>query len=51
MVYEEQQYSDEQKEPTKFYGYHDKYKSKDEKTEVPNYALLIYDVSRKLELS
>ena len=46
LVYEEQQYPDEQREPTKFYGYRDRYKSKDERSEVPNYALLIYDVSK-----
>ena len=45
LVYEEHNYSDEQREPTKFYGYREAYKSKDEKTQVPNYALMIYDVS------
>ena len=32
-------------DPTKFYGYRDNYKSSDAKTKVPNYALMIYDVS------
>mmetsp|Transcript_11658 Transcript_11658/g.15808 ORF Transcript_11658/g.15808 Transcript_11658/m.15808 type:complete len:98 (+) Transcript_11658:234-527(+) len=48
LVYEEQGADmEEQKEPTKFYGYRDKYKSKDERSSVPNYALLIYDKKRK----
>ena len=45
LVYEEK-HSYPTDQPTKFYGYRDKYKSKDDRSEVPNYALLIYDVSR-----
>lgn len=40
LVYEE--HTDEG-EPQKFYGYRDAYKSTDEKSSIPNYALLIYD--------
>ena len=32
-------------DPTKFYGYRQEYKSANPKTKVPNYALMIYDVS------
>ena len=45
LVYEEHNYADESKEPAKFYGYREKFKSRDERNQVPNYALMIYDVS------
>ena len=41
FLYEEHTAND----PTKFYGYRDNYKSANVKTKVPNYALMIYDVS------
>ena len=37
---------DEHRQPTKFYGYKDRYKSADERSHVPNYAIMIYDVSK-----
>lgn len=32
-------------EPIKFYGYKDKFMSANEQTKMPNYALMIFDVS------
>ena len=32
-------------EPIKYYGYKDKFMSANESSKVPNYALMIYDVS------
>lgn len=32
-------------EPIKYYGYKDKFMSASESSKVPNYALMIYDVS------
>lgn len=45
LVYEESETQPGMMEPTKFYGFRQNYKSKDLKTDTPNYALLIYDVS------
>jgi len=47
LVYEEQHYSDEQREPTKFYGYREKYMSQDERTQKPNFAFMIYDKRKR----
>ena len=45
LVYEEQaSMSNEGREPTKFKGFRD-FKSKDDKTGKPKYALMIFDVS------
>ena len=46
LVYEEKECREDQKEPTKFYGYRERYKSSDERNQVPNYAFMIYDVSQ-----
>ena len=43
LVYEEITHDDS--EPRKFYGYKDKFMSANESSKVPNYALMIYDVS------
>lgn len=35
-------------EPAKYYGFRDKFMSQNEQSKIPNYALMIYDVSKKL---
>ena len=51
LVYEEKECREDQKEPTKFYGYRERYKSSDERNQVPNYAFMIYDVSKLTRLN
>ena len=46
LLYEEEQDPHSQKKPAKFYGYKNKFKSKDVRTGLPNYAFLIYDKKR-----
>jgi hypothetical protein len=45
LVYEE---LTNDSEPIKYYGYRDKFMSVNEQTKIPNYALMIYDVSESM---
>lgn len=42
LVYEE---LTNDSDPVKYYGYRDKFMSANEQSKIPNYAIMIYDVS------